>query len=150
MLHRPLRGSRVTRRVQTSKVCPARRYNAATMRLPMQIRTILLLATVGLLLGGCLPRSTPDLASRSAQRPRPTPAATQPPTTISWSFWGDPWAVEVNRRVARAFEAEHPAIKVELLHQPWDRYFAWLDERRGEGNLPDVMFYSNVPGSAAS
>ena len=119
------------------------------MRPPIQIRTILLLATIGLLLGGCLPRPTPDQGARSAPRPRATPAAAQTPTTISWSFWGDPWAVEVNRRVARAFEAEHPSIKVEMLHQPWERYFAWLEDQRREGNLPDVMFYSNVPAAAA-
>jgi multiple sugar transport system substrate-binding protein len=117
------------------------------MPLRTRLNTILLLATIGLL-GGCLPRAPSEPGPRSAPGRQATPAAAQAQTTISWSFWGDPWSVEINRRVARTFEAENPTIKLELLHQPWDRYFGWLEERRGQGNLPDVMFYSNVPDYA--
>ena len=118
--------------------------------LPFRSPTILLLGALGLLLAGCLPRPpTQTGVAPSARRPS-APAAAATPTTISWSFWGDPWELEVNRRVASAFEAENPSIKLELLHQPWDSYFPWLEERQRAGALPDVMFFSNVRGAAST
>jgi multiple sugar transport system substrate-binding protein len=112
-----------------------------------RLNNILLVAAIGVI-AGCLPRPSSEPATRSTPRRQPTPVEAQAPTTISWSFWGDPWSVEINRRVARAFESEHPTIRLELLHQPWERYFNWLEERRTRGDLPDVMFFSNVPSYA--
>ena len=51
--------------------------------------------------------------------------------------------------MARAFEAENPTIKVQLLHQPWDTYFTWLRDRLDSGQAPDVMFVDNVRGYAS-
>src|SRR6266516_2839405 len=113
--------------------------------LPFRSPTILLLGALGLLLAGCLPRPPTQTGVAPSAR-----AAAATPTTISWSFWGDPWELEVNRRVASAFEAENPSIKLELLHQPWDSYFPWLEERQRAGALPDVMFFSNVRGAAST
>jgi multiple sugar transport system substrate-binding protein len=117
------------------------------MKFRSRLNIILVLAAAALI-AGCLPRPPSEPAARSGQRRQATQVEAQTPTIISWSFWGDPWSVEINRRVARAFESEHPTIKLELLHQPWERYFTWLDERRSQGSLPDVMFFSNVPSYA--
>jgi multiple sugar transport system substrate-binding protein len=67
---------------------------------------------------------------------------------ISWSFWGEPWEVEVNRRVATAFELANPGIKVELIHQPWEQYFTWLEAEWQSGRSPDVMFLNSIRGYA--
>jgi multiple sugar transport system substrate-binding protein len=103
---------------------------------------------IGALLVGC--SSPPPAATSSARLQRRAAEATpSEQTTISWSFWGDPWEVEINRRVARAFEAENPSIRVELIHQPWDSYFTWLRDQWSVGQSPDVMFLDNIRGYAA-
>src|SRR5687768_13262946 len=96
------------------------------------VRGSLALAGLGLLTA-CLP--APAAPTTRAERAagagergvvrQPTPE----PTTISWSFWGDSWQTEVTRRVARAFEAEQPTIRVEPRHREWAEYFTWLGER---------------------
>jgi multiple sugar transport system substrate-binding protein len=101
------------------------------------------------LLASCLPAASPTTPDRPTSRRQVTPAQDQATTTVSWSFWGDPWELEVNRRVARAFQAEHPQIKLELIHQPWDQYFNWLETQWQQGQAPDVMFLNNVRGYAA-
>jgi multiple sugar transport system substrate-binding protein len=81
-----------------------------------------------------------------------TPTATPEPrgqTTITWSFWGDPWEVEVIDRVIAVFESDHPEIHVETRHQPWDTYFDELEKWREEDDLPDVMFLEFIPLYAA-
>jgi multiple sugar transport system substrate-binding protein len=88
--------------------------------------------------------------ARTALRRSATPQAEAGSTTISWSFWGDPWEVAVNRRVARAFEFENPSIKIEVVHRPWEQYFGWLAERWESGDAPDVMFLNNIRGYAGS
>ncbi|MGH2588666.1 MAG: ABC transporter substrate-binding protein [Dehalococcoidia bacterium] len=75
--------------------------------------------------------------------------ATPEPTTITWSYWGDDWEVAVNHRVARAFESEHPDIKVRQEHHPWPDYFTWLRGEWREGRSPDVMFLNYIPAYVA-
>jgi multiple sugar transport system substrate-binding protein len=122
----------------------------------MRIATSLKLLTLGLfaaLVASCSvasPSTGPaDPAGRSDRRQAPRPSA-PPPVQISWSFWGDPWQVEINRRVARAFEIENPGIKVELRHRPWPEYFTWLEEQWRAGSPPDVMFLNYIPARAPS
>ncbi len=67
------------------------------------------------------------------------------PVTITWSFWGDDWELAVNQRMARAFEQEHPGIRVEIEHHPWSEYFTWLKSEWREGRSPDVMFLNYIP-----
>jgi multiple sugar transport system substrate-binding protein len=101
------------------------------------------------LLTGCLAPSLQAAGDRPLPRgPRATPAREQA-VTVTWAFWGSPWEVAINRRVARAFEAEHPDVRVELVHQPWEEYFAWLAAEWAAGRSPDVMAINRVPARAA-
>jgi multiple sugar transport system substrate-binding protein len=80
------------------------------------------------------------------------PRATTEPrvqTTITFSFWGDPWEVDVTERVIAVFEADHPDIQVETVHRPWDTYFDEMERWREEQELPDVMFLEFIPLYAA-
>jgi multiple sugar transport system substrate-binding protein len=113
------------------------------------VRRLPLLLAIGLLLIGCSPTPPAPAASSRSIRRAAGDAAAAPTTSITWSFWGDPWEVEINRRVARAFEAENPTIRVDLLHQPWDTYFTWLRDQWKSGQAPDVMFLDNVRGYAS-
>src|SRR5438874_1937927 len=70
-------------------------------------------------------------------------------SVVTWSFWASPWELEINRRVARAFEREHPRIRLELIDQPWEEYFSWLTGEWAAGRSPDVMFINYVPVRAA-
>ncbi len=72
-----------------------------------------------------------------------------PAVTVTWSFWGDDWEKEYNARIARAFEREHSGIKVELVHQPWAKYFDWLRGEWKAGHSPDVMFLNYIPSYVA-
>jgi multiple sugar transport system substrate-binding protein len=76
-------------------------------------------------------------------------ASAASPVTITWSFWGDNWELAVNQRMVRAFEQEHPGIRVEIQHHPWSRYFTWLREEWREGRSPDVMFLNYIPSYVA-
>ncbi len=67
------------------------------------------------------------------------------PVTITWSFWGDPWELAVNQRIVRAFERDHPGIKVQVAHRPWGEYFDWLRGEWRAGRSPDVMFLNYIP-----
>ncbi len=108
-----------------------------------------LLAVVGLLLlaAGCLTPSPGLQGARPSRDPRSTPLS-QPTTTITWSVWGNAWMKEIHRRVVRAFEAEHPRIRVELIQHPWEEYFTWLAGEWAAGRSPDVMMINYVPARA--
>jgi multiple sugar transport system substrate-binding protein len=79
------------------------------------------------------------------------PAAGRDPhsLTIRWAFWGDDWEVAVNQRMARAFELEHPEIKVQMEHHTWSGYFGWLRSEWRAGRSPDVMFLNYIPSYVA-
>ncbi|HLI28630.1 MAG TPA: extracellular solute-binding protein, partial [Chloroflexota bacterium] len=105
---------------------------------------------VAVVVAGCLAPSFQTSGPRPPTRGlRATPTSDQV-VTVSWSFWGSPWEVAINRRVARAFEAEHPDVHVELLHKPWEEYFSWLAAEWAAGRSPDVMFINYVPARAAA
>jgi multiple sugar transport system substrate-binding protein len=115
------------------------------------IRDGLRLSGLGLLTG-CLPAPSPPVSSGRAggTRAERQAAPITQPTTVTWSFWGDPWQIEVHRRVAAAFEAENSSIKVELWHKPWAEYFTWLEDQWRQGTSPDVMFLNYIPSRAPS
>ncbi len=73
------------------------------------------------------------------------PVTQSPVTTVTWSFWGDQWEAAVNQRLVRAFEREHPDIRVETQHRPWGEYFEWLKAEWKAGRSPDVMFLNYIP-----
>ena len=68
-----------------------------------------------------------------------------PQVTVTWSFWGDPWELAVNQRIARAFERDNPDIHVRVEHHPWGEYFTWLRGEWQDGRSPDVMFLNYIP-----
>jgi multiple sugar transport system substrate-binding protein len=98
-----------------------------------------------LLLAACSEHDSGTRASATL-----TPIELPPPVTITWSFWGDAWEEAINRRVARAFERDHPGIRVHLVHQPWNTYFDWLRGEWAAGRSPDVMFLNYIPAYVAS
>ncbi len=80
----------------------------------------------------------------------PTAAATSTPepdvVTVTWAFWGDPWEVAINERVIDVFEADHPHIRVETFHRPWNDYFETLRSKFEAGQpVPDVLFWTQAP-----
>ncbi len=84
--------------------------------------------------------------------PAPDPTITSPasppvtqPVTITWAYWGDPWEAEINQRLVKVFQTDHPEIKVETLHAPWSEYFQKADEWLVQDTTPDVMFFDFVP-----
>lgn len=97
-----------------------------------------------LLLAACSNR-----ASQSRGNATLTPVDLPAPVTITWSFWGDAWEESINRRVARAFERDHPGIRVQLVYQPWNKYFDWLKGEWAADRSPDVMFLNYIPSYAA-
>jgi multiple sugar transport system substrate-binding protein len=70
--------------------------------------------------------------------------------TITWAFWGDPWEVEVNNRVIKVFEADHPGIKVKTLVEPYPTYFQKSEEWLASDSPPDVLFFDYIPNYAAN
>jgi multiple sugar transport system substrate-binding protein len=119
---------------------------AALVPHPRARRLLLLLALLSLLglIAAC---SGGDTASHDGVASRSAPQAHR--TTITWSFWGDSWEVETNRRLLRAFEQAHPDIHVEVAHHPWGEYFDWLRGEWQAGRSPDVMFLNYIPSYAA-
>ena len=110
---------------------------------------ILVVILMAASLGACARQEpTPTATATVDETPTPTQVA-QEPVTVTWSFWGDPWEVEVNERVITVFEADYPQIKVETLHEPWTTYFDKVEEWWGSDAPPDVMFLEFIPIYAA-
>lgn len=107
---------------------------------------ILLTIALALPLGACASEESPTITPEPEETRTPEP---ETPVTITWSFWGDPWEVDVNQRVIRVFEADYPNIKVEILHEPWVTYFDKAEEWFASDSPPDVMFMENIPIYAA-
>ena len=87
----------------------------------------------------------------TAPAPAAEPAAAEQPATegetitLTWGFWGSPEEKASHERVANAFMAEHPEIKVELWHQPWDDYFTKLQALWASGDTK-VIHRANGDG----
>ncbi|MFN8557717.1 MAG: sugar ABC transporter substrate-binding protein [Dehalococcoidia bacterium] len=112
----------------------------------------LLLLLPTLLLASCIESSATvsrSLTNTSRRASVKVPAPPGPKTTITWSYWGDAWEGAVNRRLVRAFEREHPDIKVQVVHKPWSEYFTWLRGEWQAGRSPDVMFLNYIPNYVA-
>ncbi|MGN8022496.1 ABC transporter substrate-binding protein [Phyllobacterium sp. 22229] len=60
-------------------------------------------------------------------------------TEITYQFWGSPQEVGVWNSVARAFETEHPGIKVKIEASDWDSYWEKLKVKVAGGTPPDVF-----------
>ncbi|MFC2072182.1 hypothetical protein ACFLUU_05665, partial [Chloroflexota bacterium] len=74
---------------------------------------ILIATTLALSVGACAGKEGPATTPEPQETTEPEP---EQAVTIVWSFWGDPWEVDVNMRVIEVFEADYPNIKVEILH----------------------------------
>ncbi|MEZ4863717.1 MAG: sugar ABC transporter substrate-binding protein [Caldilineaceae bacterium] len=73
-------------------------------------------------------------------------------TTITWAMWGSPAEIETHQKVADAFMAEHPEIKVEIMSEPWGDYFTKIQTLWASGDaaaVPDVLFLSPIVNYAA-
>jgi multiple sugar transport system substrate-binding protein len=60
-------------------------------------------------------------------------------TTITYQLWGSPQEGEVWNKVADAFEALHPDIKVDVEVADWDSYWEKLRVLMAGGTPPDVF-----------
>lgn len=65
-------------------------------------------------------------------------------TTITWGYWGSPAEVRENERVAAAFEAANPDIRIEHMTAPWGEYFTKLQTQFASQTAPDVMFLTFI------
>jgi multiple sugar transport system substrate-binding protein len=63
-------------------------------------------------------------------------------TTIVYQAWGSPREGEVWQDIARAFEAGHPEIKVDVQLSDWDSYWEKLRVTIAGGQPPDVFAMS--------
>jgi multiple sugar transport system substrate-binding protein len=63
-------------------------------------------------------------------------------TTIVYQAWGSPREGEVWNQIARAFEAKHPDIKVDVQLSDWDSYWEKLRVLMAGGTPPDVFAMS--------
>ncbi len=116
--------------------------------------------------GAATPPPAPANAGGEKQASTPAPAATEAttakaggekagsgqPVTITWAFWGSPEEAASHKKVAEAFMAEHPDIKIEYLNEPWDSYFTKIQTLWASGDpkaIPDVLFLWPTPRYAA-
>lgn len=126
------------------------------MNIHYRVLIIALVAVALLALSACAPPATPA--------PSQPPAAEQPPAeqppeapaaeavTLTWALWGSPEEVASHQRVADAFMAEHPEIKIEIWNQPWDDYFTKIQALWASGDtalIPDIAFLWPTPRYAA-
>ncbi|MBE2236119.1 MAG: ABC transporter substrate-binding protein [Anaerolinea sp.] len=125
----------------------------------------ILLTLIALLaLSACAPPATPvpaappvaDQPATSDQPATTEQAAVDQPAaaavTLTWALWGSPEEVVSHQRVADAFMAEHPEIKIEIWNQPWDDYFTKIQALWASGDtalIPDIAFLWPTPRYAA-
>lgn len=100
--------------------------------------------------------ATPPTAAPEPSAPAEQPAAAQPasaePVTLTWAFWGSPEEAVTHKKVADAFMAEHPNIKIETMVEPWNDYFTKIQTLWASGDaaaVPDVLFLWPTPRYAA-
>jgi len=122
---------------------------------------IALLVALAMLLAQCGPtEAPPEPTQLPAAEPTEEVAPTEAPpaeepageVTLTWGFWGSPEEKATHEKVAEAFMAENPNIKIEIWHQPWGDYFTKLQTLWAAGDaesIPDVLFLFPVPSYAA-
>ena len=79
-------------------------------------------------------------------------AVAQDQTTLLWGMWGSPEEIAVHQKVADAYMAANPNVKITLWSQPWGDYFTKMDTlfAAGDGSvIPDVFFMSPVQNYAS-
>jgi len=99
---------------------------------------------LALMLFACAP---PTVAPPAAPA---TPA--KEAVTLLWAFWGSPTEAATHKRVADAFMAEHPDIRIETMVEPWSDYFTKIQTLWASGDpkvIPDVLFLWPTPRYAA-
>lgn len=112
---------------------------------------ILLTVTLALMLvvAACAVPPAPKEAAPAASE---APAASQEPVTLTWAFWGSPEEAKTHQKVADAFMAGHPNIKIETMVAPWSDYFTKIQTLWAGGDssvIPDVLFLWPTPRYAA-
>ncbi|TET15599.1 MAG: ABC transporter substrate-binding protein [Dehalococcoidia bacterium] len=112
------------------------------MQMIKHIALILMAITLAFSLGACGKEEGPATTPENEENSTPE---SDHPVTITWSFWGDPWEVDVNMRVIQVFETDYPNIKVEIRHEPWSTYFDTAEEWLASDSPPDVMFLEDIP-----
>ena len=119
---------------------------------------IALLVVLAMLIAQCGPTEAPPEPTAVPEEKPPTaePTKEEAPepeaVTITWGFWGSPEEKATHEKVAEAFMAENPNIKVEIWHQPWGDYFTKLQTLWAAGDaesIPDVLFLFPIPSYAA-
>jgi len=117
----------------------------------LQLSAIAMLMVVAMLvLAACAPVAPGGAAPAASTGSGETAAAG--PVTITWAFWGSPEEKASHERVADAFMKDHPEIKIEIWHQPWDDYFTKIQALWASGDtkvIPDVAFLWPTPQYAA-
>lgn len=118
-----------------------------------------LLALALLLTGVISGCAVPPPPPAGAPAEQPAGEATSAPAaegeaanTITWAVWGSPEEIATHQKVADAFMAEHPDIKVELMGEPWNDYFTKMQTLWASGDasaIPDVLFLWPTPRYAA-
>ncbi|MBK8046661.1 MAG: extracellular solute-binding protein [Anaerolineales bacterium] len=112
-------------------------------RMRVSVLSGLLLVAV-LLLTACAPVAPQGAAPAAGGEA----ASSEAPVTITWAFWGDPPEVESHKKVADAFMAEHPNIKIDIWNQPWGDYFTKIQALWASGDpkvIPDIAFLWPTP-----
>ncbi len=107
-----------------------------------------LLLVLVLLVGACA-APPPPTADTGASADADVAAE---PVTLTWALWGSPEEVVSHQRVADAFMASHPDIKIEIWAQPWGDYFTKIQTLWASGDsaaIPDVAFLWPTPQYAA-
>jgi len=122
---------------------------------------IALLVIVAMFLAQCAPTEAPPEPTQppAAEPTKEAPATAAPPAegpaeevTLTWGFWGSPEEQATHEKVAEAFMAENPNVKIEIWAQPWGDYFTKLQTLWAAGDaesIPDVLFLFPVPSYAA-
>lgn len=111
---------------------------------------VLLLAGV---VAGCTVPAPPPVSAPAEQPAEGAAAPAEAGTnTITWALWGSPAEIATHQKVADAFMAEHPDIKVEIMGEPWNDYFTKMQTLWASGDaaaIPDVLFLWPTPRYAA-
>jgi multiple sugar transport system substrate-binding protein len=74
------------------------------------------------------------------------------PVTLTWAMWGSPEEIATHQKVADAFMADHPDIKIKIMSAPWGDYFTKIQTLWASGDtsqIPDVLFITPVNTYAA-
>jgi multiple sugar transport system substrate-binding protein len=96
--------------------------------------------------------AAPTAASDATTTEEAAAPAAEGTTTLTWAMWGSPTEIATHQKVADAFMAEHPEIKIEIMSAPWADYFTKMQTLWASGDatqIPDVLFLTPVLPYAA-